>query len=52
MLNSVVMSRRANTRLTPAGLIENADAPCHSSDLYMWGMWFAKKVRLSRGTSD
>ena len=52
MLNSVVVSRRANTRITPAGLMENADPLCHSSDLHMWGIWFAKKVRLRCGTSD
>ena len=31
-VNSVVVSRRANTLLTPA-------------DLHMWGIWFAKKVQ-------
>ncbi len=52
MLNSVVMSRRANKRLTPAGLMENAGPLCHSSDMHMWGIWFAKKVRFRCGTSD
>ena len=52
MLNSVVASRRANKRLTPAGLKGKCRPPCHSSDLYMWGIWIAKKVRLSCRTSD
>jgi hypothetical protein len=48
MVNSVVVSRRANMLFTPAGLLENAGSLSHSSILFMWAFGLPR----TRGKSD